>query len=84
MDLATEVKSPPGHLDGVLGHSLYVRPEDRLREVTERTFHHTESDYIVEGLFDGMDLHQQISRRRRLIEGADLDALEYPLLAMLR
>ena len=79
MDLEMEVARPPGALDGVLGHSLFVRPEDRLHDYSERKFHNDEADYIVKDLFGSMAVKQAVSRRRRLIEGVDMPQLTFPL-----
>ena len=83
LDLSTQIKSPPGDLAGVLGKSLYVRPEDLLRDPADRKFHHAgqEAEFIVENLFDALPLTQQSGRGRSLIEGASLNGLSFPLTA---
>lgn len=85
LDLTTDILSPPGDLDGLLGATLYVKPEDRLEHSGDHSFHDAgrESAYLVEGLFDAMPLRKQSSRRRSLIEGARPDSLAYPLSATL-
>ena len=83
LDLFTTISAPPGHMDGILGQSLYVKAEDRLRDPSDKSFYADgqEMEFTVQSLFDALPLKQASSRRRRLIEGGINDELVFPLTA---
>ena len=85
LDLTTEIKSPPGALEGVLGASLYVTAKDLLREPEDNSFYDEgkEAAYLVKELFDGMQMRQTSASRRRLIEGSRSGQLTFPMRASL-